>query len=66
MAVESLGVDDSDPVTHRLVQATLDLARGLGGLADVLTDDSRRRTEVVKQWAAQLDSTLVRVPVATP
>jgi len=52
-------------VTHRLVQATLDLARGLG-LADVLTDDSRRRTEVVKQWAAQLDSTLVRVPVATP
>ena len=65
MAVESLGVDDSDPVTHRLVQATLDLARGLG-LADVLTDDSRRRTEVVKQWAAQLDSTLVRVPVATP
>lgn len=63
MAVESLGVDDSDPATHRLVQATLDLARGLG-LADVLTDDSRRRAEVVKQWAAQLDSTLVRLPVA--
>jgi hypothetical protein len=38
----------------------LDLARGLG-LADVLTDDSRRRSEVVRTWAAQLDSTLVRV-----
>ncbi|MCJ0903933.1 TetR/AcrR family transcriptional regulator [Rhodococcus sp. ARC_M6] len=64
MAVASLGVDDSDPTTHRLVQATLDLARGMG-LADVLTDDSRRRSEVVKAWAAQLDSTLVPVPLTT-
>lgn len=59
-AVQQLGFDDSDPVAHRLVQATLDLARGLG-LADVLTDDSRRRAEVVKQWAAQLDSALAVV-----
>ncbi|NMM84056.1 TetR family transcriptional regulator [Rhodococcus sp. SRB_17] len=64
MAVASLGVDDSDPTTHRLVQATLDLARGLG-LADVLTDDSRRRSEVVKAWAAQLDSALVPVSLTT-
>lgn len=56
-AVEQLGCDDSDPVAHRLVQATLDLARGLG-LADVLTDDSRRRSEVVRQWAAQLEASL--------
>ncbi|NLE78382.1 MAG: TetR/AcrR family transcriptional regulator [Rhodococcus sp.] len=56
-AVQQLGCDDSDPASHRLVQATLDLARGLG-LADVLTDDSRRRSEVVRQWAAQLDSAL--------
>ncbi|MRH91934.1 TetR family transcriptional regulator [Nocardia sp. SYP-A9097] len=53
MAVEALGVDDSDPVAHHLVQATLDLARGLG-LADILTDDSLRRKEVVQQWAATL------------
>lgn len=56
-AVAALGVDDSDPVTHRLVQATLDLARGLG-LADVLTDDSARRKEIVAQWAATLHEAL--------
>lgn len=56
-AVESLGVDDSNPTVRRLVQATLDLARGLG-LADVLTDDSRRRAEIVRCWAAQLDAAL--------
>lgn len=59
MAVEALGVDDADPVVHRLVQATLDLARGLG-LADMLTDDSVRRGEVVRAWAAQLDVALDR------
>ncbi|WP_040792878.1 TetR/AcrR family transcriptional regulator [Nocardia paucivorans] len=57
-AVEALGVDDSDPVVHRLVQATLDLARGLG-LADVLTDDSARRKEIVAQWADTLHQALV-------
>ncbi len=57
MAVEQLGADDRDPQTHRLVQATLDLARGLG-LADVLSDDSRRRGEIVRAWAGVLDSAL--------
>ncbi|AYJ50925.1 TetR/AcrR family transcriptional regulator [Rhodococcus sp. P1Y] len=57
MAVEQLGVDDRDPQTHRLVQATLDLARGLG-LADVLSDDSRRRSEIVRAWSGVLDSSL--------
>lgn len=56
-AVELLGVDDTDPVTHRLVQATLDLARGLG-LADVLSDDSARRTQITRQWAATLEAAL--------
>ncbi|ONM49649.1 TetR/AcrR family transcriptional regulator [Nocardia donostiensis] len=56
-AVEALGVDDSDPVAHHLVQATLDLARGLG-LADVLTDDSARRKEIVRQWAVTLHTAL--------
>lgn len=57
VTVELLGVDDSDPVTHHLVQATLDLARGLG-LANVLTDDSARRAHIVRQWAATLDAAL--------
>ncbi|WP_225726095.1 MULTISPECIES: TetR/AcrR family transcriptional regulator [unclassified Nocardia] len=56
-AVEALGVDDRDPVTHHLVQATLDMARGLG-LADVLTDDSTRRKDIVQQWAATLHAAL--------
>ena len=57
VAVEQLGVDEVDPTVHRMVQATLDLASGLG-LADVLTDDSRRRAEIVRHWAAQLDTVL--------
>ena len=57
MAIEALGVSDEDETVHRLVQATLDLARGLG-LADVLTDDSARRAEVVRAWAAHLDAVL--------
>ncbi|WP_216894261.1 TetR/AcrR family transcriptional regulator [Nocardia alni] len=61
MAVEALGVDDSNPVAHHLVQATLDLARGLG-LADVLTDDSARRKQIVTQWAATLHSALAVSP----
>ena len=52
-AVRLLGVDDADPDTRALVQATLDMARGLA-LADVLTDDSRRRARVVRAWSAQL------------
>lgn len=56
-AIRALDVDDSDPVTHHLVQATLDLARGLG-LADVLTDDSARRKQIVHQWAITLHEAL--------
>lgn len=59
MAVEALGIDPVDPVARRLVQATLDLARGLG-LANLLTDDSRRRAEIVRAWAAQLDTVIGR------
>ena len=53
LAVQLLHADDSDSQTHRLIQATLDLARGLG-LADVLTDDSARRAKIAKAWARQL------------
>jgi len=38
----------------------LDMARGLG-LADLLTDDSKRRRRVVRQWARILDESLVNV-----
>jgi hypothetical protein len=61
LTVELLGVDDADPVAHRLVQATLDLARGLG-LADLLTDDSARREQIVRQWAATLEAALRNSP----
>ncbi|XRQ14547.1 ArsR/SmtB family transcription factor [Actinomadura welshii] len=44
---------------EKTVQATLDLVRGLG-LADLLTDDSARRTRLLAQWAVTLDQTLGR------
>jgi AcrR family transcriptional regulator len=56
--VRLLNADDSDPTTRALIQATLDLARGLG-LADLLTDDSRRRAPIAQAWAAQL-ATVIR------
>jgi AcrR family transcriptional regulator len=56
-AIELLQVDESVPGVHEAVQATLDLARGLG-LADTLADDSRRRARVVAQWAGMLDAAI--------
>jgi AcrR family transcriptional regulator len=56
-AVRLLRVDDTDPAMRGLIQATLDLARGLA-LADVLTDDSRRRAGVVRAWSDQLAAAL--------
>jgi len=58
-AIELLGADESAPGVRAAVQATLDLARGLG-LADTLTDDSRRRARIIAQWAAMLDAVLAR------
>jgi AcrR family transcriptional regulator len=58
-AIELLGADESAPGVREAVQATLDLARGLG-LADTLTDDSRRRDRIIAQWAAMLDAALAR------
>ena len=52
-----LGADESVPGVREAVQATLDLARGLG-LADTLTDDSRRRDRIIAQWAVMLDTAL--------
>lgn len=58
-AIELLGADESVPGVHEAVQATMDLARGLG-LADTLADDSRRRERVVAVWAAMLDAAIAQ------
>lgn len=57
VAVELLGVDEARPGVRELVQATLDLGRGLG-LANLLTDDTRRREQIVREWARTLESRL--------
>jgi AcrR family transcriptional regulator len=57
VAVEMLGADESRPGVRESVQATLDLVRGLG-LADLLTDDTARRTRLLAQWARLLDGAL--------
>lgn len=55
VAVELLGADETRPGAREAVQATLDLARGLG-LANLLTDDGPRRAQIVRQWAHMLDA----------
>ena len=56
-ALELLGVDESRGDNRALVQATLDLLRGLG-LAASLSDDSKRRGAVLDAWAIVLDDSL--------
>ncbi|MGK5529707.1 TetR/AcrR family transcriptional regulator [Streptomyces sp. URMC 129] len=63
-AVELLGVDESVPGVREMIQATLDMARGLG-LANLLTDDSRRRRRIVRQWARVLDTALAPARVVS-
>jgi AcrR family transcriptional regulator len=53
--VELLGVDESRPGARELVQATLDLVRGLG-LANTIGDDTARRERILDRWARVLDS----------
>jgi type II secretory pathway component PulL len=57
IAVDLLGADESRPGVRETVQGLLDMARGLG-LADLLTDDSKRRRRIVRQWARILDDSL--------
>lgn len=57
--VELLQVDEARGNNRRLIQATLDLLRGLG-LAAVLSDDSERRSAVLDTWAEVLNSELAR------
>jgi AcrR family transcriptional regulator len=57
LALDLLGVDESQPGVREAVQATLDMARGLG-LANLLSDDRKRRARVLAQWAVMLDAAL--------
>lgn len=57
ITVDLLGVDESLPGNRELVQATLDLARGLG-LASTIGDDSRRRAAILDRWAEVLEHAL--------
>ena len=59
MTVSALGADESTPGVRELVQATLDLVRGLG-LASTISDDSARRRRILREWADVLDRELDR------
>jgi AcrR family transcriptional regulator len=56
-ALELLGVDEARGDNRQLVQATLDLVRGLG-LAASLSDDIARRAAVLDSWAVVLEHEL--------
>ncbi|WP_244242502.1 TetR/AcrR family transcriptional regulator [Nocardioides seonyuensis] len=55
----ALGADESQPGVRELVQATLDLVRGLG-LANTFSDDTARRRRILDHWADVLDRELNR------
>ncbi|MBE7324636.1 TetR family transcriptional regulator [Nocardioides sp. Y6] len=59
LTAAALGVDGSARGTRELVQATLDLVRGLG-LANTISDDARRRGRILDAWAVTLDAQLAR------
>ncbi|GAA1035053.1 TetR family transcriptional regulator [Virgisporangium ochraceum] len=59
LAVDLLDADESTPGVREAVQATLDLLRGLG-VANLLTDDSARRTALLAAWKDQLATILNR------
>jgi AcrR family transcriptional regulator len=63
LAVAMLGADDADPPTRALVQATLDMLRGFG-LANTLSDDSRRRTRILGEWSKIFDASARRTGTA--
>lgn len=57
LTVAALGADESRPGARELVQATLDLVRGLG-LANSISDDAGRRRRILDHWADVLDREL--------
>jgi len=65
LTVDLLGADESRPAARELVQATLDLVRGLG-LANTISDDTTRRERIRDQWARVLDAHLGGDPGNAP
>ncbi|MEV4723027.1 TetR/AcrR family transcriptional regulator [Micromonospora humida] len=57
LTVALLDVDERRPGVREAVQATLDLLRGLG-VANLLNDDSARRTALLRTWKHQLATLL--------
>ncbi|MEI7056115.1 TetR/AcrR family transcriptional regulator [Nocardioides sp. CCNWLW239] len=57
LTVELLDVDEARPGVRELVQATLDMVRGLG-LADTISDDAARRERILDRWAEVLEREL--------
>jgi AcrR family transcriptional regulator len=60
LAVDLLGADETKPGVREAVQATLDLLRGLG-VANLLSDDSHRREQLLGGWKRQL-ATVIGAP----
>lgn len=65
LTVEMLDADESQPGARELVQATLDLIRGLG-LANTISNDRARRSRILDRWADVLDADLPRRTKETP
>lgn len=65
LTLELLGADEAQPGVRELVQATLDLVRGLG-LANTLGDDARRRRKILREWSRSLDAALARDQKESP
>lgn len=61
LTVDLLDADESKRGARELVQATLDLIRGLG-LANTISDDTARRRRILDRWADVLDAELPRRP----
>jgi AcrR family transcriptional regulator len=64
-ALDALDAHEDEPGVREIVQATLDLARGLG-LAGLLTDDAPRRRHVISAWSRMLEAELNRSRTGTP
>ena len=60
LTVAMLDADESQPGARELVQATLDLIRGLG-LANTISDDQARRTRILDRWSEVLEDELPRL-----
>ncbi|HEU4424580.1 MAG TPA: TetR/AcrR family transcriptional regulator [Pilimelia sp.] len=59
LTVELLEVNEREPDVREAIQATLDLLRGLG-VANLLSDDTARRTALLAVWKRHLTTIITR------